>query len=164
MREGNRYTATDTGTEIGAGVQHTPCSTVVPETLDYFHRVNRHLILTYTNVCQRWRTKHVATPTLLKTLKVKKPLTLSTIRDVYDAGAGLWVQLLFQSACTSLVCHIYGWNIVDCDVEQETNKETAITWHIIYLWYRYLKNNAACIVLATGPFRYPVRIFCDIDL
>ena len=33
-------------------------------------------------------------------------------------GARPQVQLLLQSACTSMCRHIYNWNIVDCDVKQ----------------------------------------------
>ena len=34
-------------------------------------------------------------------------------------GARPWVQLLLQSACTSMCRHIYDWNIVNCDVKQQ---------------------------------------------
>ena len=44
---------------------------------------------------------------------VKEPYKISMA-----LGARPKVQLLLQSACTSMCRHIYDWNIVDCDVKQ----------------------------------------------
>ena len=44
---------------------------------------------------------------------VKEPYEMSMA-----LGARPKVQLLLQSACTSLCRHIYNWNIVACDVKQ----------------------------------------------
>ena len=30
----------------------------------------------------------------------------------------MYVKLLLQSTCTSMCCHIYNWNIPDCDIQQ----------------------------------------------
>ena len=54
-------------------------------------------------------------------------------------GARPWVQLLLQSACTSMCRHMYDWNIVNCDVRL-TWKEKEM--HIPFKCYLYQR----CIV------------------
>ena len=44
------------------------------------------------------------------------------VKEPYGMSMGLearpWVQILLQSACTSMCYHIYNYNIIDCDVKQ----------------------------------------------
>ena len=42
-------------------------------------------------------------------------------------GARPQVQLLLQSACTYVCCHIYDWNIVNCDVKNMTEISLIVT-------------------------------------
>ena len=52
------------------------------------------------------------------------------LRKVYGVGERPLVQLLLQSACTSLCRHIYDWNIVECDVKQLIHSITSsTTWY-----------------------------------
>ena len=45
--------------------------------------------------------------------------TIKTLRNVYGIETRSYVHLLLQSACTSMCCLKYDWNIFDCDVKQK---------------------------------------------
>ena len=62
--------------------------------------------------CRNHRIKRVV-PCRCLDGHVKEPYEMSM-----SLGARPLVQLLLQSACTSMCRHIYDWNIVNCDVKQ----------------------------------------------
>ena len=74
--------------------------------------------------------------------------TIKTLRNVYCIGTRSYVHFLLQSACTSMCCQKYDWNIFDCDVIQKRLISIQVLYvflqihiiriGIIYLLFEYI--------------------------
>ena len=68
-------------------------------------------------------------------------------------GARPQVQLLLQSACTSMCRHIYNWNIVPCDVKQPIS--LSLSWYLPHIFMKKMRYLIAKDWLKLGKMSIP---------